>query len=120
MLELAFQGMLDNIKTVEQVAHPSYKDKETIDFQLMLDKNLYSNLNSLHFVFTLRIRKAADATAQIEANMMMVNNFFAHWIKEIDITKYRSIKQLSTTSTQEIYQYFDAMLKHLPKSPLKC
>ena len=48
-LELAFQGMLDDIKTVEQVAHPSYKDKETFDFQLLLDKNLYTNLNSLHF-----------------------------------------------------------------------
>ena len=62
-LELAFQGILDDIKTVEQVAYPSYKDKETFDFQLLLDKNLYTNLNSLHFVFTLRIRKATNATA---------------------------------------------------------
>ena len=68
-LELAFQGMLDVTKTTEQVGHPSYKDKETFDFQLLLDKNLYTNLNSLHFVFTLRIRKAIEATAQIEANM---------------------------------------------------
>ena len=84
MLELAFQGMLDDIELVEQVVHPSYKDKETFDFQLLFDKNLYADLNSFHFVFTLRIRKATDATAQIEANMMTVNNFFAHWIKEID------------------------------------
>ena len=28
-LELAFQGMLDDIKTMEHVAHPSYKDMET-------------------------------------------------------------------------------------------
>ena len=68
-LELAFQGMLDVTETTEQVAHPSYKDKETFDFQLLLDKNLYTNLNSLHFVFTLRIRKATEATVQIEANM---------------------------------------------------
>ena len=69
-LELSFQGMLDDIKTVEQVAHPSYRDKEKFDFQLLLDKNLYTNLNSLFFVFTLRIRKVTDATAQVEANMM--------------------------------------------------
>ena len=49
-LELSFQGMLDDIKTMEQVAHPSYKDLETFDFNLILDKNLYTNLNSLHFV----------------------------------------------------------------------
>ena len=91
--------MLDDIKTVEQVAHPSYKDIETFDFQLLLDKNLYKNLNSLHFVFTLRIRKATDGTAQIEANMMTVNNFFARWIKEINITKYGTMKQLITTAT---------------------
>ena len=42
--------MLDDIKTIEQVAHPSFKDLETFDFQLLLDKNLYTNLNSVHFV----------------------------------------------------------------------
>ena len=42
-LELAYQGMLDDIKTIEQPAHPSYKDLETFNFQLLLDKNLYIN-----------------------------------------------------------------------------
>ena len=57
-LDLAYQGMLDNIKTIEQVAHPSYKDKETFDFQLLLDKNLYTNLNSLHFIFYFENKKS--------------------------------------------------------------
>ena len=56
-LELAFQGMLDNIKTMEQVGHPFYKDLETFDFNLILDKNLYTNLNSLHFVFTIKFKE---------------------------------------------------------------
>ena len=56
-LELAYQGMLDNIKTIEQVAHPSFKDLETFDFQLLLDKNLYTNLNSVHFVFPITFKK---------------------------------------------------------------
>ena len=61
-----------------------------------------------------------DATAQIEANMMTVNNFFAHCIKEIDLTKYGTTKQLIPVSTpQEIYQYSDAMLKHFPEKALK-
>ena len=43
--------------------------------------------------------------------------FFAHWIKQINITKYGKDKQLiPTTSPYEIYQYFDAMLKYLPKN----
>ena len=68
----------------------------------------------------MRIRKATDATAATENNTMTVNNFFAHWIKEIDIAKYGTDKQLIPTSTpQEIYQYSDSMLKHLPEKSLR-
>ena len=56
-LELGYQGMLDDIKTKEQVAHPSYKDLEIFDFQLLLDKNLYTNLNTVHFVFPMKLKK---------------------------------------------------------------
>ena len=64
----------------------------------------------------MRIRQATNNAVQIEANMMTVNNSFTHWIKEIDITKYGTIKQLIPTSTlQEIYQYSDLLLKHLPE-----
>ena len=120
ILELVYQGMLDDIKTVEQVAHPSCKDKETFDFQLLLDKSHYTNLDSLHICIPITIRIATNATAAIEGNMMTVNNFFAHWIKEIVITKYGTNKQLIPTSTpREIYQYSDSMLKHLPEKSLK-
>ena len=118
-LELAYQGMLDDIKTIEQVAHPSHKDLETFDFQLLHDKNLYANLNSVHFVFLLKIKKLTNESANIDDNLLTVNNFFARWIKEISITKYGTNKELTpTTSPQEIYQYSDSMLKHLPKKCL--
>ena len=87
-LELVYQGMLDDIKTIEQVAHPSYKDLETFDFQLLLDKNLYTNLNSVHFVFPIKFKKRSDKSADLDAELITVNNFFAHWIKEISLTKY--------------------------------
>ena len=52
--------------------------------------------------------------------MITVNNFFAHWIKEISITKYGTNKELTPTTTpQEIYQYSEAMLKHLSAKSLK-
>ena len=52
--------------------------------------------------------------------MITVNNFFAHWVKEISITKYGSDKELPLTfSPWEVYQYSDQMLKHLPKDSLK-
>ena len=44
----------------------------------------------------------------------MVNNFFAHLVKGISVKKYGSDKELITTlSPYVIYQYSDAMLKHL-------
>ena len=56
----------------------------------------------------------------IDDDMITVNNFFAHWIKEINITKDGSDKQLTLTSSPyEIYQYTDSMLKHLPEKSLK-
>ena len=35
LLDLAIQGMLDDTDTREKVAHPSYKDKEQLDFQIL-------------------------------------------------------------------------------------
>ena len=50
----------------------------------------------------------------------MVNNFFAHWVKEISITKYGSDKELPPTfSPWEVCQYSHQMLKHLPSDALK-
>ena len=71
-LELAYQGMLDNIKAIEQVAHPSYKDLETFDFRLLLDKNLYTNLNSAYFVFPIKFKKRSDKNAGIDAELITV------------------------------------------------
>ena len=95
-LELAYQGILEGIETMEQVAHPCHKDLETFDFQLLLDKNLYTNLNSVHFVFPLQIRKATNEVSAIDSALIIVNNFFWDWIKEIRVIKYetnRSIRQ---------------------------
>ena len=102
------------------MAHPSYKDLETFDFQLLLDKNLYTNLNSVHFVFPMKFLKESDINADIGTDLITVTNFFGHWIKEISITKYGTNKELTpTTTSQEIYQYSDAMLKHLLAKSIK-
>ena len=37
MLELGFQGMIEDIDTKEKTAHPSYKDMEQLDFQIFTD-----------------------------------------------------------------------------------
>ena len=50
----------------------------------------------------------------------MVNNFFAHWIKELNIKRYGDdIPILPLTNTVEIYKYSHAILKHMESDALK-
>ena len=48
LLDLAIQGMLDDIDTRKKVVHPSYKDMEQLDFQILLTENNYVNPNRIH------------------------------------------------------------------------
>ena len=120
LMDLAIQGMLNDIDTREKVAHPSYKDKEELDFQILLTENYYVNPSNIHICFPIKIKKSLDKSSDIDSDLITVNNFLAHWVKEISITKYGSDKELPPTfSPWEIYQYSDQMLKHLPSDALK-
>ena len=116
LMDLAIQGMLDDIDTGEKVAHPSYKDKEQLDFQILLTENYYVNPANFHICFPIKIKKKSNNSSDIDDDLITVNNIFAYWVKEISITKYGSDRKLPPTfSPWEIYQYSDQMLKHLPK-----
>ena len=120
ILEIKFQGMLEDINTREKIAHSSYKEMEELDFQILPTDNYYVNPNSIHLCFPLKIKKSTNEGNDIEGDLITVNNFFAHLIKGIGITKYGSDKELIPTfSPYEIYQYPDAMMKHLPKDSIK-
>ena len=118
LLELKFQGMLEDIDTREKVAHSSYTDMEELDFQILLTGNYYINPNSIHICFPIEIKKKINQNLDADADLITVNNIFARFVKEISITKYGSHKQLNPTfSPYKIYQY--TVLKHLPYDTLK-
>ena len=120
LMDLAIQRMLDDIDAREKVAHPSYKDKEQLDFQILLTENYYVNSANIHICFPIKIKKKSKNNSDIDDDLITVNNFLAHWIKEISITEYGSDKELPPTfSPWEVYQYSDQMLKHLPADDLK-
>ena len=119
-LDLAFQRLIEKIMTIEQPADTTYSDKEILDFELILDNKYYTNLKSLHLCFPIRFIELSNITHKLDADIYPVNNFFAHWIREIDIMKYRTNKSIiPTTTPKEIYRYSDSMLKHLPRNTLK-
>ena len=56
LLELAFQGMIENIDTKEKAAHSSYKDMEQLDFQILLTEDHYINPNGIHICYPIKIK----------------------------------------------------------------
>ena len=58
MLDLVFQGMIENINTKEQVSHISYKGMENLEFQIMFRNNYYTNSNSMHICFSNENKKS--------------------------------------------------------------
>ena len=77
-LDLAFQRMIEKIMTIEQPADTTYSDKEILDFELILDNNYYTNLKSLHLCFPIRFKKLSNIAHNLDVDIYLVNNFFAH------------------------------------------
>ena len=75
LLELKFQGMLEDIDTREKIAHPSYTDIEQLDFQIQLTDNYYINPNSIHICFPIKILKKSNTALDIDADIILVNSF---------------------------------------------
>ena len=67
--------------------------------------------------FTNNNKKATNKAQNVD--VITVNNFFCHWLKEIDARRYPDdVRILPTSNTVEIYQYAAEQLKHLPKKSL--
>ena len=67
-----FQKLIQKLSTIKQPAYLSYKDKETLDFELILNKNYYTNTKSIHVCFLIRFRKSINATANLGENITAV------------------------------------------------
>ena len=55
LADLAIPGMLDDVDTREKVTSPSYKDKEELDFRILLTDNYYVNPSNIHICFPIKI-----------------------------------------------------------------
>ena len=79
--------MLEDVDTREKVAHPPYKHIDELDFQILLTDNYYVNPSSIHLRFPMKIKISSNEAGDIDDDLITVNKFFAHLIKEISITK---------------------------------
>ena len=69
-------------------ADDTYKGHKVAEFNVKLTNNQYMNFHNVHLVFPMKIKKSTNNATNLDVTVMTINNFFAHWIKEIDIKGY--------------------------------
>ena len=83
---LSRQGKIFNIAPKKAYATSTYTDKKTLEFTIELVAYTHTNYSSMCNVLPIQIKKSTDKTANV--NVIAVNNFFCHWLKEIDVRHY--------------------------------
>ena len=120
LAEPKYQGQIKGINERKAFADETYTAQKIAEFNIQLSNNEYMNFHNLQICFPLKIKKKTNVNNDIDNTMITVNNFFAHWIKEIDIKKLGDDQPiLPTINTVEIYKYSDQILKHLPSDALE-
>ena len=68
----------------------------------------------------IQLTKKSVKTAQLDANMITVNNFFGHWFTDIDVRRYPDdMMILPTSNSVSIANYSNAQMKHVPAKSVK-
>ena len=120
MSKIMYQGQIDWIQIKKAYAASTYADKQILEFNIELTKNHYMNFSNMVLCLPITFRKNSNKAHAIDDDMIPVNNFFAHWIKDISIKRYgKDIANLPISTTLDIYRYSESMLKHLPDDVLK-
>ena len=120
LAEPKYQGQIKGINERKAYADETYTNLKLAEFNIQLSNNEYMNFHNLEIVFPMKIKKKTNDGNDLDATLITVNNFFAHWIKEIEIKKLGDDQPiLPTINTVEIYKYSDQILKHMPKDSLK-
>ena len=116
----AHQGQIDGMLTKNAYVDNTYKGLKVAEFNIKLTNNQYMNFYNVYLVCPMKILKSSNVANDLADNVITVNNFFAHWIKELDTKSYGDdIPTLMLTNTVEIYKYSNAILKNIEGDALK-
>ena len=109
-----------NLNKKKAYVNDTYKGHRVAGFNIELTNNQYINFHNVHLIFPMKIKKGTNKASNLDSTVMTVNNFFAHWIKEIDIKWYSDeIPILLLINRVDIYRYSDPMLKFEEDDALK-
>ena len=119
MNKIMYQGQLNYIKTRKAHTSSTYTDMEQLEFVIELTADKFLNFSTIEICLPLTFRKRTNKAQAIDGNLIPVNNFFTHWVKDVNKKRYGDdITILPINKTLDIYRYSDAMLKHLPDDVL--
>ena len=120
LAKITYQGQLHSTETKRKYADDSYKNKKVIESNIQRTANHYTNFQNVQLCFPTKIKVEMDEDNDATAGKIPVNNFFTHWIKEIDIKRYGDdMLNLPLTNTVDIYRYSNELLKYMLKDVLK-
>ena len=119
MAPVSYQGQIDFVDTKRTYAASTYSDMQQLEFNLEIVNNHYINFSNMVLCLPIAFRKKSNKAAAIDTTMIPVNNFFAHWIKDVTVKRYGDgIAVLPINLTLDTYRYSESMLKHMPKDAL--
>ena len=111
--DVSRQGQLYSFNAKKAYAAQTYVDQKTLEFNVILAANTCTNYSSMCIVLLIQIFRNGNPATNIDATLVTVNNFFAHWLKETDITHYPDdVRILPTNNTVNISNYSGEILKH--------
>ena len=73
----------------------------------------------MHLCLPMKIKSKVDDDNDVAAGTVPVNNFFTHWITEVEIKGYGDDTPILPLKTIKVYRCSDEMLKHLPEKALE-
>ena len=119
MSKIMYQRQIDNIETRRCYADSTYSNNQMMEFTINLTANHSINFSNMVLCLPVTFRKTTNKTQPIDGDMITVNNFFNHWIKDVIVKRYGDdIAVLPINKTIYIYRYSEAMLKHPPDDVL--
>ena len=83
----AHQGQIDGTLTKKASTDDTYKSLKVAEFNIKQTNNQYMNFH-VYLVFPMKIKESSDVANNLADDVITVNNFLAHWIKELNIKRY--------------------------------
>ena len=120
LADCATQGQINYFMNKRKYSDETYKDKNTLEFNIQLNANHYTNFNSINIGLPIKIISKTNNANDIAVGTIPVNAFFAHCFIGIHIKGYgHDIPISPLTNTADVYRSSDAILKHIPEKALK-